>query len=301
MSNAKKTGAIFFLILGLLAIIPLASGLSTLKLQPGQRFTLETGQDAAAEEEVVEEETPDITTAPILIRNTLLVFLVIFLPLSLIVALRSPELFKEVLKRDLRLFLFFLAGFFLIRQLQLQGFFNRPDLGAEEGAIVSIPDLIQNPTVLMGFAMAFVLLGLFAFSMWKLCQRVSPLLNVSQIAQDAIEEIQSGVDLRDVIVRCYYDMCRALQNTGRWARSKATTPSELAEQLQNAGIAGEQTARLTRLFERVRYGGQDLGKAEEQEAIECLQAIAAAIDARQNRYRDPLPSLGFKRVPVSKQ
>lgn len=300
MSNTKKTGALIFLILGLLAIIPMASGLSTLQLRPGQRFTLDSDEAAAAEEEVIEEETSD-QAAPALIRNTLLVFLAVFLPLSLIVALRSPELFKEVLKRDLRLFLLFLAGFFVIRQLQLQGFFNRPDLDAATGTIISIPDLIQNPTVMMGFVMAFILLGLFTFSMWKLWQRVSPMLTVSQIAQDAIEDIQSGVDLRDVIVRCYYDMCRALQSTGRWARSKATTPRELAAQLENAGIAGEQTARLTRLFERVRYGGQDLGKAEEQEAIECLQAIVAAMNARQNRYRDPLPALGFKRVPITKQ
>lgn len=300
MSNTKKNGALIFLILGLLAIIPLASGLSTLQLRPGQRFTLDADEAAAAEEEVIEEEIIEQAT-PSLIRNTLLVFLAIFLPLSLIVALRSPELFKEVLKRDLRLFLLFLAGFFVIRQLQLQGFFNRPDLGAADGTIISIPHLIQNPTVMMGFVMAFILLGLFTFSVWKLWQRVSPMLTVSQIAQDAIEDIQSGVDLRHVIVRCYYDMCRALQNTGRWARSKATTPRELAEQLENASIAGEQTVRLTRLFERVRYGGQDLGKAEEQEAIECLQAIAAAIAARQNRYRDPLPSLGFKRVPMPKQ
>lgn len=301
MSKGKKNGAILFLILGLFAIIPLASGLSTLQLQPGQRFTLEEGDDAANEVEVAEDEELSEQFAPTLIRNTLLVFLVIFLPLSLIVALRSPKLFKEVLKQDLRLFLIFLAVFYVFRQLQLQGFFNQNKLESVEGTAVSIPDLIQNPTVMIGFLLAFVMLGLFAFSMWKLWQRVSPLLNVSQIAQDAIEEIQAGVDLRDVIVRCYYDMCRALQSTNRWARSKATTPSELAEQLQVAGIAGEQTARLTRLFERVRYGGQDVGKAEEQEAIECLQAIVAAITARQNRYRDPLPSLGFKRVPVPKQ
>lgn len=284
MSNNKKKGALIFLILGLIAIIPLASGLSSLKLLPGQQFTLESGNEETGEvEEIIEEETTSLTTSPF-VRNVLLAFMIIFTPLAIIVAIRSPELFKEVLKRDLRIFLFFLAGIYIFRQLQLKGFFNRPEPGADATAL-SIPALIQNPTVMMGFALGFLLLGTMVFSFWQLWRRFSPLLSVSQIAQEAIEEIQAGSDLRNAIVRCYFEMCRALQGVGRLERSKATTPRELARQLESAGIAGEYSHRLTRLFEKVRYGAETLGKSEEQEAIICLQAIVQAIEERKSQRR----------------
>ena len=298
MSNMKKSVALTFLILSLLAIIPLASGLSTLQLRPGQQFVI--NPDAAADDaEATEEElAPTDTDLSPAVRNTLLALLLIMVPVSIIVIIRSPELFKEVLKRDLRIFLLFMAGFYIIRQLQLQGFFNRTATPAE-GTAISIPDLIRSPTVLMGFGLGFLLLGLAAFSFYKLWQRLGPLFSVSQIAQDAIEEIQAGTtDLRDVIFRCYFEMCRTLQGSGRWERDKATTPRELAPRLASAGIAGEEVEQLTRLFEKVRYGAETLGKAEEQEAVTCLQAIVVAIDARRNRQRDPLPPLGFRRVRV---
>ena len=296
MRTSKKSAAFIFLILSLLAIIPLASGLSTLQLQPGQQFVIDPNA-AADETNATEEEInlPDTTLSPA-VRNTLLALLLIMIPVSIVVIIRSPELFKEVLKRDLRIFLLFLAGFFIIRQLQMQGFFNRTTAPVE-GTPISVPDLIRNPTVLMGFGLGFLLLGLMAFSFFKLWQRLGPLFSVSQIAQDAIQEIQAGTtDLRDVIIRCYFEMCRALQGSGRWERDKATTPRELAQRLASAGVAGDEVERLTRLFEKVRYGAELLGKAEEQEAVTCLQAIVTAIDARRNRQRDPLPPLGFKRV-----
>jgi hypothetical protein len=294
MSNNKKKGALIFLILGLIAIIPLASGLSSLKLLPGQQFTLDSGADETSdEEELIDDESANLTTSP-LVRNVLLAFLIIFVPAGIIVAIRSPELFKEVLKRDLRLFLFFLAGIYIFRQLQLGGFFDRSESGAAAAAL-TIPELIQNPTVMMGFALGFLLLGAMVFSFWRLWQRFSPLLSVSQIAQEAIEEIQAGSDLRNAIVRCYYEMCRALQGVGRLERSKATTPRELARQLESAGIAGEYSHRLTRLFEKVRYGAETLGKNEEQEAIICLQAIVQAIEEKKSQRRPDFLSAAHHR------
>ena len=305
MSNTRKTQAFFFLLLGLLALILLASGLSSLQLLPAQRFVIDN-DEAVTTEEITTAEEIDPEAGARAIQNTLLALFIIFLPISLIVAFRSPELFKEVLKRDIRLFLFVLAGFFLFRQLQLQGFFNRPsDLPGTTA--IGIPSVIQNPTVLMGFGLAFLLLGVFVYSLWKLWRRFSPLFSLSKIAQDAIEEIQSGVDLRNAIIRCYFEMCRALQGTGRLERSKAIIFWELAQQLADVGIAAEQTQRLTRLFEKVRYGAETLGKNEEQEAIECLKAIVQDIDERKNRRPDPflkpkqLPPLGKRQTVNSKQ
>ena len=294
MSNNKKKGALIFLILGLIAIIPLASGLSSLKLLPGQQFTLDSDADETGdEEELIDDESTNLATSP-LVRNVLLAFLIIFVPTGIIVAIRSPELFKEVLKRDLRIFLFFLAGIYIFRQLQLSGFFDRPEPGAAAAAL-TIPELIQSPTVMMGFALGFLLLGAMVFSFWRLWRRFSPLLSVSQIAQEAIEEIQAGSDLRNAIVRCYYEMCRALQGVGRLERSQATTPRELARQLESAGIAGEYSHRLTRLFEKVRYGAETLGKNEEQEAILCLQAIVQAIEEKKSQRRPDFLSAASNR------
>jgi hypothetical protein len=54
------------------------------------------------------------------------------------------------------------------------------------------------------------------------------------------------------------------------------TPREFEQHLAEAGLGDDHIRRLTRLFESVRYGSNIPTKAEEEEALSCLNAIAEA-------------------------
>lgn len=95
-------------------------------------------------------------------------------------------------------------------------------------------------------------------------------------AEEALSDIQSGEDLRNVIVRCYTDMSQVLNEQRNIQRQQAMTPREFEHQLQGIGLPQNAVQRLTRLFEEVRYGNAEPGKEAEQEAIHCLTSIAEA-------------------------
>jgi hypothetical protein len=54
------------------------------------------------------------------------------------------------------------------------------------------------------------------------------------------------------------------------------TPSEFAARLEQAGLPAEPVQRLTRLFEKVRYGGLRSTPTEAEEAVACLRDILHA-------------------------
>ena len=58
------------------------------------------------------------------------------------------------------------------------------------------------------------------------------------------------------------------------------TPAEFARELIHAGLPGDAVQTLTRIFERVRYGGHGTGPNEIKEAVTCLTDILKACQAR---------------------
>jgi len=94
--------------------------------------------------------------------------------------------------------------------------------------------------------------------------------------EGAINEIELGVDLRNVIIRCYADMSHILMDRRGLHRQQAMTPREFELKLQETGLPQTAVQRLTRLFEAVRYGNTQPDPEAEQEAIDCLTTIAEA-------------------------
>nr|MBN1229385.1 DUF4129 domain-containing protein [Anaerolineae bacterium] len=92
-------------------------------------------------------------------------------------------------------------------------------------------------------------------------------------AQTAIDDILAGGDVKDAILRCYYDMIRTLRETQRIKRDAGMTPREFEQRLIEAGLPAPHVERLTRLFEMVRYGLHTPDRVQEEEAISCLTAI----------------------------
>jgi len=92
-------------------------------------------------------------------------------------------------------------------------------------------------------------------------------------AEKAWQALITGLDLKDVIIKCYRQMSLALEQEQGIERKDFMTPREFENLLEAAGIPHEPIHQLTQLFEAVRYGNWQPNLVDEQKAIHCLQAI----------------------------
>ena len=81
------------------------------------------------------------------------------------------------------------------------------------------------------------------------------------------------MDLRNVILRCYLRMTRALQEERGIERSQNMTVREFEDWLKYKGFPTVPVRQLTSLFEKVRYGTQPTMKVDEKAAVESLNEI----------------------------
>ncbi len=99
-------------------------------------------------------------------------------------------------------------------------------------------------------------------------------------AQQAIVALQRGADLRSTVLACYESMCRVLRQEQGLVVDTTMTAREFELLLAKAGVDDGAVHRLSRLFERVRYGRGAPDAAAAQEAEFCLQAVVAAHGSR---------------------
>jgi hypothetical protein len=98
--------------------------------------------------------------------------------------------------------------------------------------------------------------------------------------QESLLKIHEGADLKDIIVRCYYEMEQALMKERGITRNRDMTPREFESILCNSGLPIEPLFQLTSLFEEIRYGNRAPGELEKRDAIRCLTAIIKACETK---------------------
>jgi hypothetical protein len=207
------------------------------------------------------------------------------LPVAIIYFIVSPEFRKRVLRDFLPMLLLFLMFYLLMRSPP--DFLRRAEEGQPLGSLAEgFPEapaleFVATPprwlVVVANLVLALLVAALVVGAVWLLWrlqrQRVSPLDRLAQEAQEAIEAIQAGADLKNTVMRCYYQMSQVLREQRGIRRQRATTPREFERQLEQLGLPGEQVRQLTRLFEKVRYGAKTVDEDEARQAIACLTVI----------------------------
>jgi len=123
--------------------------------------------------------------------------------------------------------------------------------------------------------------GLFGWRLWHNRRRSEETLDLlAREARSAVEALRSGGDIRNVIIRCYFEMVQVLNRQRGITRKEGMTPREFERRLFELGLPVEPVTKLTRLFESVRYGAKDLGEVEERQALAYLEAIVQASGGR---------------------
>jgi hypothetical protein len=92
-------------------------------------------------------------------------------------------------------------------------------------------------------------------------------------AELAVQALKAGQELENVILRCYQEMSRSLQESRGIERDRAMTVGEFESLLKAQGFPSGPVQQLSDLFEKARYGNLPMHEKDEDQAIKSLDAI----------------------------
>jgi hypothetical protein len=162
---------------------------------------------------------------------------------------------------------------------------TRPETTPDPELLVVEPATFAPPprwvgiaaTVGIGLMLAAGLLGaVWRFTVWRRESAEQPLVQLAARAQAALDALYDGEEAGQVVLRCYFEMGRVLDQTQGIRRLETVTPREFAAQLTALGLPARAVETLTRLFERARYATSLSDDSAAQEAVASLQVIVDA-------------------------
>ena len=98
----------------------------------------------------------------------------------------------------------------------------------------------------------------------------------AQEAQNAIEALNLGGDLKVTVIHCYREMTRIVKQQKGIERETTMTVREFEDYLVTSGLPKNAIQTLSRLFEQARYGGTSEDAHQETLAVSCLTDIVDA-------------------------
>lgn len=291
MTVNNRFWAISFFILGLVILVLMVSGLSGLEFREGTPFFISSEEQA----KIANKSNFNLWSQAKLWDYFGQFVFWILLPISMIYFIISKEVRRIAIRRAAILGTIMYAYLILVRQLGLNAEEKLIDIDSAAEVDFTQDNFMEavfqpEITQWMQWLANFLFVLLVAFLVWRIIRgwksRKTTLDHLAVEASEAIQDLQSGADLKDTILNCYLEMSNALQSQRGIQRKTAMTPREFEIELERSGLPQEQIRRLTRLFEMVRYGNLSLGQEEQAEAITCLQAIVDASKDLPDRQED---------------
>ena len=283
----KRIFVIVLASLGVLTLVLLAASLPSVELKPAQAFF--SGEDS--QPGIFSEFAHFTETVGRMSLGEAIMLVVGFLILFvLLLAMLSPEARKRLLKAILRVGLTVWAIYYALTKFRPEGIFGTEVEGAalEQGPEVvgvSPPPYtpLAVPPWLIYVASLLTVLFFTGVGFW-LYRILRPpkrqLQDLARAARSALKDLSDGRDWEDAVIRCYVRMSEALGQERGLHRQQAMTPQEFASRLEQAGLPSDPIRRLTRLFEKARYGGRKSSREDVNEAVTCLTAILQAVGAQ---------------------
>jgi len=282
----KKNWIVLFAVVALTAVTVLSSGLRDVSFRAGQPLGRDEAQAVGLS---VAHFVREIAIIPL--WKQLAAWAIVVLIVILTSLLLPPELRRRLIQNFLRYTLILIAIFLAFKYVPgLSDMFQLGDPASGQSgsaADVNIPVPVFVPPrispawmVLISVAIAVLIVAAiwFAGRWWRrrrafLLTARKPLEEMGEIARVSLDELSAGRAWDDVIVDCYMRMSSVVERRRGLVRRDTMTPSEFASRLERSGLPAEAVHKLTRLFERVRYGAQASTQDEIGEAVNCLTAI----------------------------
>lgn len=288
MKNPFEDRLVLLVVLGLVVIgfIILAAGMPSMELQTGQiLFETPPAEYAPTSAPQTVRSAPPPRGGPNLI---FIIVGLIFVSFVLFLAYRYPQIRYGILGISVWTAV-------LLTLIYIYNRLGRPR-DDQEGqiAVFDVPERVfadipeQTPAWFDAVSMAITLFMFLVVAsvIWWAWRRShasnKPALEaVSKDAVAALTDLRAGADVQNTILRCYMDMNRSLAQGLGIRRPDGMTPREFEDEMVQEGLPREAVERLTRLFEKVRYGAQMTDAADQEEAIACLEAIVDSIGQRE--------------------
>jgi hypothetical protein len=298
MTGKRKWFAIALLAVVLLGVAALAAGLPGMRLQDGRPFRLPASDEQAAEA----LGGDSAFQRGFVLARGLIAAAVIIYAIYIFVSLLTRQGRKRLFNDLIRLAVFVLCLYLLnTRGAEL---FNNFKLGGNLGGLgqattdPSVPLALFSPStpgwIPLGLLLAAATLlaafvGVIAWWWFMPTRRGAAKADaarqlLSAEARQAVQDIEAGEQLEDVVLRAYYRMERILAEQRGLSRAEAMTPSEFADALGRQGLPKGAVNDLTHLFEAVRYGGKQLGPESQQRATNALRAITLTLPDQKVSY-----------------
>ncbi|MFQ6033435.1 MAG: DUF4129 domain-containing protein [Candidatus Bipolaricaulia bacterium] len=212
---------------------------------------------------------------------------------ALVAAIISKEYRRELLITALVALILF-VGFYSFFHAHPQRRPFEPALSQPEAELPQQPTEATpkpvSPPHWSSFLLFLLIFGAAGALAWRFLPRFlrkeeNPLEGLAGLAGEAAAELRGGAEVRDTVLHCYREMSELLSRRGHIPPDlrRVLTAREFEEQLRSVGVRDEHIARLSRLFEQVRYGGRESGPQEAAEAISCLEAIEQAYGREDGR------------------
>jgi hypothetical protein len=276
MTQSTKFIILLFLTVTLLSLVLLSSSLSNLQLHAGMPFP--SGGDSYDTLQPFTASPPINTYSNPFLRG---IFALIFITLIIYMLARLISLIDIKQIFGLVLIIIVLFALVIIIPHITPG---EPIPLREKTSNLTVPPSFKYPTSPLGrppqalswFVLFVFILGvsLLVIEILKRQFRSAQVEEqLLQEAENAVNALKAGENLKNVIIRCYLQMTHALQEEQGIKRSNNMTVREFKDWLEKKGVPRIPVRQLTCLFEKVRYGKQQMNKNDEKIGIDCLNEI----------------------------
>ena len=276
MPYSIKRTVLISLAVTLLSLVLLSSSLSNLQLEAGTPFP--GGGDSNNTAQPITNSPPmSAYFNPFLrgIFSLIFIILLIYVPVRLISLIKLKQIFGLILT------IIVLVTLVIILPRTMPG---KPTVLQDESSNIIIPPLFYYPTSPLGKPpeelIWFVLYVFFLGASFLIIKVVKQQMGSAQVeeqllqeAQNAVNALKAGENLKNVIIRCYLQMTHVLQKEQGMERSNNMTVREFENWLESKGVPCVPVRHLTHLFEKVRYGKLQLSENDEKTGVESLNEI----------------------------
>lgn len=100
----------------------------------------------------------------------------------------------------------------------------------------------------------------------------------AEVVRKAVRQLETGGDYRTAVLACYQRMCSFLERQGVRSQETKTAREIEEEALRRLGLSQGSVDVLTGLFEEARYSAHEVGPAQRDRAVSCLEAIRRELE-----------------------